>query len=507
MVIKNFTLILASCIGLFGCGGGGGSDKNSVPGTKQPTSSVVQTGIFTDSPVQGLSYRTASQSGITGSNGEFQYIEGEEVRFSIGDLAIASVNADAIITPLDVMGTRDIDHQGAVNLARLLQTLDEDGNPANGIIITLATQQAITESMQIDFNNSFDADITNILIAVDKSPEDLVTADAAKAHLAQTLSTLPPEQFSGDYVQGKTLYMVGFGEGAANGQALNDVAYVVEMVFNTDISVTYTGLLNTDDQQTFAYDINRFGLLHIEADPIGHGYQVSCGSTSDYIKADWNSGSANVGDADLFFFDRQKALDYASTLNAPIPRCNILEQRTIQQAVISVDGYADDWQGLEVGLLDTEGDSPKGSMDITAIYLAQDETNLYLRLDRASLVMPVASAYFNYWIYLKSENGGAEYAIALFHDGQGGVFPNLYDATGTNFDYDKLVVLTPSLLVNTQTQIIEVAIPKSYFNKTAQYTLDFFTHFSNTENTWDDSVEEHDLGYDHYGVNKFLFRF
>ena len=506
MDTKTHTLLLASCLGLFACGGSdSGSDEGSDKKIDTEDNSIVQTGIFTDSPVQGLSYRTESQSGITGANGEFTYIEGEQVSFSIGGLAIANVNADAIITPLDVMGTEDIDHQGVVNLARLLQTLDVDGDPTNGITINVATQQAITEAMQIDFNNSFDVDVVNVLTAVDKTLEDMVTAGAAVSHLAQTLSMLPPKQFSREYLEGKTLYMVGFGEGDVNGKEVDDVAYVAELVFNTDMTVTYTGLINSDGQQTFSYDINRFGLFHVDEDLIGHGHQVSCGSTSDYIKADWIEGVA-VDDVDLFFFDRQKALDYGNALNGPIPRCNVLKQRVIQQAMISVDGHADDWQGIQVGLLDPQGDSPKGATDITALYLAQDETNLYIRLDRASLDFPIYGAYYNYWIYFKSETGGSEYAVELFHDGKGMTYPRLLDATGTNFDYEKLVDLTVLSQVSTQAQVIEVAVPKSYLNQSAQYTVDFFTHFSHTADTWDDRVEEYDVGYDNHSVEKYLFR-
>ena len=54
---------------LIGC-----SDTN----TSVPT---VQTGAFIDSPVEGINFRTETQSGTTNAAGEFQYLAGESVTF------------------------------------------------------------------------------------------------------------------------------------------------------------------------------------------------------------------------------------------------------------------------------------------------------------------------------------------------------------------------------------------------------------------------------------------
>ncbi len=61
-------LLLSAC-----GGGGGGSDEES-----------VLTGEFIDSAVSGIRYETATRSGSTNGDGQFEYLSGETVRFYIG---------------------------------------------------------------------------------------------------------------------------------------------------------------------------------------------------------------------------------------------------------------------------------------------------------------------------------------------------------------------------------------------------------------------------------------
>ena len=71
LVISCATLLL-----LGGCGGGGNSSNAVVPGVEP-----VLTGYFTDSAVEGLTYKTDTQSGVTDLNGAFTYQAGETVVF------------------------------------------------------------------------------------------------------------------------------------------------------------------------------------------------------------------------------------------------------------------------------------------------------------------------------------------------------------------------------------------------------------------------------------------
>ena len=132
----------------------------------------VLTGFFTDSAVEGLTYTTATQSGVTDAFGAFEYQAGESIVFSIGNFQLGeSVTAAAQMTPLDLI-------QGAVlpttsdelrflllpgrqteadavafnklmNILVFLQALDSDKDASNGITIVDGIA-AIVDGVTID---------------------------------------------------------------------------------------------------------------------------------------------------------------------------------------------------------------------------------------------------------------------------------------------------------------------------------------------------------------------
>lgn len=140
-------LLLSSAIALLSaCGGGGGDAAPAAP-----TGSA--TGILSDSPVGGVRYTTSSGiTGTTDSEGRFSYNPGDSVTFQIGGLSLGTVTVtgtDATITPLQVAEARtdltEAQRQNLVtNLLVLLQSLDSDGDPANGISIPASVGTALT---------------------------------------------------------------------------------------------------------------------------------------------------------------------------------------------------------------------------------------------------------------------------------------------------------------------------------------------------------------------------
>ena len=134
-------LPLALLIALTACGGGSGGTGSSL------TPSI---GVFIDSPVSGINYRTTSGSGKTNASGEFSYVPGETVTFSIGNIDLPSTVANSTITPLNLASTTDVNNQVVSNILVLLQSLDTDGDPTNGIQIASAAHTAATSS--VDFN-------------------------------------------------------------------------------------------------------------------------------------------------------------------------------------------------------------------------------------------------------------------------------------------------------------------------------------------------------------------
>ncbi len=90
-------------------------------------------GHFVDSLVDGLNYKTESFEGVTVS-GTYKYKEGETITFSLAGLEVGTVHGDSLITPLDF--------DQPLNLARILQTLDDDANVGNGIHINEEIQNS-----------------------------------------------------------------------------------------------------------------------------------------------------------------------------------------------------------------------------------------------------------------------------------------------------------------------------------------------------------------------------
>lgn len=118
-------------IGLIGCGGG---DSDSAPTTTTPKSTVI-TGQFIDSAVSGLQYDCGDDyNGQTDTEGKFETLEGNKCQFSLNgfDLGSVTVSSDSlVVTPYSIA----VDTTKAVKIAALLQSIDADGNPENGISV------------------------------------------------------------------------------------------------------------------------------------------------------------------------------------------------------------------------------------------------------------------------------------------------------------------------------------------------------------------------------------
>jgi len=180
--MKKFALIPFLCTGLVACGGSGSSGSSDT--------AAVQNGVFIDSPVVNIGYRTQSQEGVTSSSGEYSYVEGETVTFFIGDLELPPVSATGVVTPLDLAGATDTSNDTVINIIRLLQTLDEDGDADNGITIT---EIAKNNATQVNFELSvqeFEAStaVTSLVANSGSTNTALISEGAAIAHFEDTLA-------------------------------------------------------------------------------------------------------------------------------------------------------------------------------------------------------------------------------------------------------------------------------------------------------------------------------
>jgi hypothetical protein len=175
-------------------------------GSSNPSSEAVYpraTGFLIDAPVANVGYRTGTGSGITDPDGAFQYFPGESVTFLIGDLALPATTGRARVTPIDIFGSTtdraaNQFNQPAFNLALLLLSLDGDRDPANGILVSDATQAALTSAgiAGLGFDGTADVFRARIapLVAASGTVElDPVGIDAALQHLAVSLGATPAD--------------------------------------------------------------------------------------------------------------------------------------------------------------------------------------------------------------------------------------------------------------------------------------------------------------------------
>jgi hypothetical protein len=106
------------------------------------------TGVLSDAAVGGVAYTTSSGvTGTTAADGSYSFNPGDTVTFKLGGLTLGTATATGIITPMELSGVSAVKLQ---NLLVLLQSLDSDGNPANGISIPAGAAAAVAASVNLD---------------------------------------------------------------------------------------------------------------------------------------------------------------------------------------------------------------------------------------------------------------------------------------------------------------------------------------------------------------------
>jgi len=158
-------------------GGDNGGDSGGDDGPKGDSK-----GFFIDSGVEGLTY-IASPSGLAGTtdaDGRYEYNAGDTITFSIGSIELGSSAGSEYVTP---MSFNPDDEEMGVRIAQLLQSMDSDKNPDNGITLDPAAIEALKD---IDLtSDSFETDLR------DKLPANLafVERDKAMNHMETTFNT------------------------------------------------------------------------------------------------------------------------------------------------------------------------------------------------------------------------------------------------------------------------------------------------------------------------------
>ncbi len=114
------------------------------------------------------------------------------VTFSVGDIVIGEARGADVVTPLDlVSGATDENDTQVTNIIRFLQSLDDDGDLANGITIAEGVHNSLT-GQSLDFSlpiGNFEAAF-NIMSDTVLGAMRLVDVDAARTHFRNALDQL-----------------------------------------------------------------------------------------------------------------------------------------------------------------------------------------------------------------------------------------------------------------------------------------------------------------------------
>lgn len=205
--IRSMLLCASLVLTVAACGGGGDDDDDDDdvpvgPGWSTPpappatpTAGATVDGIFRDAVVEGLDFSDGGAlAGTTSANGRFQYAQDNAVTFRIGGLTLGSLVGQPFMTPMHLIGTGTPSVSIAINnRLRLLQMLDQDSNPENGILISNAVRAVATNWTTPDFNlayPAFAAAIEPLRLAANAadgvSTHTVPTETAASAHFIRT---------------------------------------------------------------------------------------------------------------------------------------------------------------------------------------------------------------------------------------------------------------------------------------------------------------------------------
>ncbi len=193
----------------------------------------VMTGHFIDAAVEGLNYSSASISGVTGANGAFKYIPGEEVIFSIGNIDIGKKTGQQYVNLFDLNDTYIDINNSSLRIAQLLQSLDEDDNPDNGIKLDLRyASENFGDNFSFDNNLSraiYERQATELLRSINPYKSSLADMATVAQHVFNNLRTT--DEYCA-YPEGNWKSLTGYNNNV-------NITPTCEMRLNYEIYKTY----------------------------------------------------------------------------------------------------------------------------------------------------------------------------------------------------------------------------------------------------------------------------
>jgi hypothetical protein len=201
-------------LGLAACGGCGSDNSGNTGGTGGTGGTL--TGVFFDAAVQGLDYYIDGvKAGTTNAAGQFSYTLGQAVTFRVGNVTLGTTGTGDLstVTPADLTATP----AALSNILVLLQSLDADANPANGILIPAERASALTTTTNLSASGSSLASVQANLPSL-----TLVSAGAASSHFLGGVASAAPNAT----VRATVNALVGFWHSQCDGEGYSQVTEV-----------------------------------------------------------------------------------------------------------------------------------------------------------------------------------------------------------------------------------------------------------------------------------------
>jgi len=231
---KILATLVASVVaaGLTACG----NDDDAAPASTPTPQPQAMTGVLLDAAVQGVDYATPTGSGTTDAKGQFSCKAGEKVSFTIGGIALGSVSCASTVTPQDLAAAAAISDDSVVNRLLFLQSLDQDGNPANGIQIP-ADVKAAFAGKALDFNGDATAFGTALAVILPTTADAFGVPYSARP-VDATARKLALEHFQNTLVSNGVSADSRVTQASAGGEV---VITKYEVAADTSLYVPYAG--------------------------------------------------------------------------------------------------------------------------------------------------------------------------------------------------------------------------------------------------------------------------
>ncbi len=168
---------------ILGCGGENSANKDKpVSASTEIPTQIAQKGYLLDSALFGVTYRCDGKESLTNEDGLFECVT-PPVSFNIGGLKLGTITvftADTKVYPQDLLGLKrdDFADEHLKLLARLLQSLDDDGDIETTITIEPSLRDALMKEQNFTALSETDIDIL-----LQKLEKPFVTEESALKHL------------------------------------------------------------------------------------------------------------------------------------------------------------------------------------------------------------------------------------------------------------------------------------------------------------------------------------